>query len=431
MTARRRRGFTLIELLVVISIIGVLMGLLLPAVQAARRSARRIQCTNNIRQVGLAMIGFLNAKNYFPDAGTYGENPAALTPTPTITGSYIYGFLTTPAAFTSAATFSPGNNLQSDTGPLYSWVVDILPYIDQQSYYNDYNRNRVYYATIRPTAGDDPSKPTNDKVANTSIGSLVCPEDISTHTGAGNLSYVVNGGFQRWHAFPFATQTQNPFGWGVSATGQYGNAPGPNWGFGVAVKTGVMFLGTSTGRAPWDARTSSSSIVDGSSTTVLLSENILSGAATGSPLTNGQATNWACPHPNFVMFIGSDSVCNGGSGINGTGDCGQTYPGPLSSRINQTTGTNDDSGTSWNLANNPQTLENINYGLNLTDDGSWPYPSSYHPGGVNVVMCDGSARFVNDNINGVVWSKVLTPSGSKLPPLYRQLPVNADEIGPQ
>jgi len=289
MTARRRRGFTLIELLVVISIIGVLMGLLLPAVQAARRSARRIQCTNNIRQIGLAMIGFLNAKNYFPDAGTYGENPAALNPTPTITSSFIYGFLNTPTTFTSAATFAPTNGLSNDVGPLYSWVVDILPYIDQQSYYNDYNRNRVYYATIRPAAGDDPSKPTNDKVANTSIGSLVCPEDISTHTGAGNLSYVVNGGFQRWHGYPgpgAPAFTANPYGWGVTQAGQYGNAPGPNWGFGVAVKTGVMFLGTSTGRALWDARTSSSSIVDGSSTTVLLSENILSGASTGSALTN-------------------------------------------------------------------------------------------------------------------------------------------------
>src|SRR3982750_1960600 len=79
MTARRRpRGFTLIELLVVIAIIGVLVGLLLPAINAAREAGRRTQCMNNMRQLGLGIQQFLNAKNSFPAAGTYGEAPAAI-----------------------------------------------------------------------------------------------------------------------------------------------------------------------------------------------------------------------------------------------------------------------------------------------------------------------------------------------------------------
>ena len=83
----------------------------------------------------------------------------------------------------------------------------------------------------------------------------------------------------------------------------------------------------------------------------------------------------------------------------------------------------------------PATYDNINYGQNITVEGAFPFTNSAHPGGSNMVFCDGAVRFISSSINGTVYAKIITPAGSRLPVYMRQLPVSTttsptDPIGP-
>ncbi len=100
-----RRGFTLVELLVVIAIIGILVGLLLPAVQAAREAARRMSCSNNLKQMGLALHNYESTFRKLPP-GAYGASQLRGEPSG-----------------------------EDDDG--FGWMVSILPYIEQQPLYVD------------------------------------------------------------------------------------------------------------------------------------------------------------------------------------------------------------------------------------------------------------------------------------------------------
>jgi prepilin-type N-terminal cleavage/methylation domain-containing protein len=119
----RRRGFTLVELLVVIAIIGVLVALLLPAIQAAREAARRNSCLNNIKQICLGLHNHETARNYYPLASTA---PYQATGTFAKIGSLNNASNLPPAAPT-------GN------GDGYSWLVQLLPYMEQQPLFNRIN----------------------------------------------------------------------------------------------------------------------------------------------------------------------------------------------------------------------------------------------------------------------------------------------------
>ena len=109
-----RRGFTLVELLVVIAIIGILVGLLLPAVQAAREAARCTQCQNNLKQIGLALQNFEGTQGMFPPGYVSQPNIAAMGPA------------------------DPGFN---DAGPGWAWLALVLPYVEQGNLSSSLNMN--------------------------------------------------------------------------------------------------------------------------------------------------------------------------------------------------------------------------------------------------------------------------------------------------
>lgn len=174
----KRNGFTLVELLVVIAIIGILIGMLLPAVQQVREAARRTTCANNLRQLGLACMNYESSFQTFP--------PGLNVPIDQGSGSW----------YTSTAG-NIGMPKEPVKGHFASWMVWAFPYMEQNNLYDALDLTQREYVNA-----DGP-----DSVAATVVPNLLCPSDITEDTVQyrdyyfGANSYFGVAGLQTWYIY--------------------------------------------------------------------------------------------------------------------------------------------------------------------------------------------------------------------------------------
>ena len=314
-----RRGFTLVELLVVIAIIGILIGLLLPAVQMARESSRRTSCANNLKQLGLALHGFADTHGHFP-AGRGGPAPLVFSP-----------------------------------------QAYLLPYVEQNGLHSQLD------LTSSPTdlviAGVSYSGATNREAASQTLSLLTCPSDPTEGrvpgSTFGGTNYVGNAGS------------------GALNQGSLADADG------------VFFLTSAV---------SFGKLIDGSSHTAAFSER---------QLGNGESiTDKPVDGSLFILELPNDKQV-------GPTDCETTAIGNWYGQRS----------AKWILGNYGNTLYNHYYTpnvklwdcMNLPQQKAQMTARSYHPGGVNLLCCDGSERFVANAIDAVLWRALATRDGGDIP----------------
>jgi prepilin-type N-terminal cleavage/methylation domain-containing protein/prepilin-type processing-associated H-X9-DG protein len=376
-TQRDSRGFTLIELLVVIAIIAVLIALLLPAVQSAREAARRAQCTNNMKQIGLAVNNYESGNGAIPPSATF-------------------------------ASSNPQLNNYQDQGVL----CRVLPYLEQMADYNSINfMYGVRGIWVVGGAWDDPANDDNwsgdygrsNKTANTTyVSAFLCPSDPNN---GGNNTVLING--------------QNKL---VCTTDYYWNVGLGRWFTGGIVNGPSYSPGAVDYNLPnglcANKTITIASFTDGTSNTVVMSESVQSNS--GQQI-DGLGMVYAGPAWN--QFIGKGSqlsppdwlaaqYCQNTPGLSQDYWWKGEFALSGGHNIYSHTQTPNRRSCYWTNVNSyaPTSSDQDYAGANETMVAA----SSYHPGGVNCLFMDGSVHFIKSSVSFMAWYALATPGGGEV-----------------
>jgi prepilin-type N-terminal cleavage/methylation domain-containing protein/prepilin-type processing-associated H-X9-DG protein len=364
----RSRGFTLIELLVVIAIIAVLIALLLPAVQSAREAARRIQCTNNLKQIGLAMHNYHSTYDTFPMAASKNNR-----------NDPIYG----------------GVSYADYRG--WSAVSQALPFVEQGPLYNAIN------FSFSEEIHDAISNPVNSTIVGTVVAAFMCPSDPNVGKSNNNSYHACYGTTSEWPTGP------------NNGNGDMQNADGTG-------STGLFALWISYGIR--DA-------TDGTSNTLLFSEALTGdakgneptrGVGSGTPGSKYRGNGVVIPNnPSYYQDNFESSAVAAQSMLAGIAACAAEFANPTSTNITSHRGyrwASCSEGSVFNVAQTPNPAFNVcrpQCSANCSDNGSISLPaSSSHPGGINATMADGSVKFLKSTIAQQTWWALGTRAGGEV-----------------
>ncbi len=378
--SRRSRGFTLIELLVVIAIIAVLIALLLPAVQQAREAARRTQCKNNLKQLGLALHNYESSFGQFPMPAVWSVN------------------------VTSGSNGDPSYGL--------AWSMAILPYMDQAALFNSFDFSRPIWsgannqaliaktlpAHICPSTPSIPLAPTTWLASplrgNPSYG--LAPSSDIVVPGWGRSDYIV------------PTDVRSPLYYsltnGSTATRHGFFYAGDAFGSAVVADTNVGTQAAVAAKGYQDGSPTVAKVLDGLSNTIMVAEKA------------GRNQLW---EKGQLFTAGTPDADSGGT---------SDFLAYLSNQNNY-------AGGGWADPNNAEWLDGSNrngmvgsYNKTANGDGSQVNSCpincnnltahswySWHIGSINVAMGDGSVRTINENISDNVLANAITRAGGEVP----------------
>ena len=286
----RHRGFTLVELLVVIAIIGILIALLLPAVQAAREAARKTTCLNQVKQIGTACQNHLDRWKYFPTGGDVAA-PNLI--------NYLQSQGTLPNGNRAGTPF-PANRQGM------GWVFQILPYVESQALYDIYD-NTSNQAAVR------------QELSSAALAWVACPtrRPLTRYTGTGavliDYAAATPGAITQGSPYTHSPEDMNVYWSGRSSTGAGSKTTVPMGGVfeGVIVRTPWTTNGSSTNTTPYTSVASAgtttggtaptANIKDGTSCTMIAGEKCLNpdNYVIGTPDSDdlGWASGWG---PNTI-----------------------------------------------------------------------------------------------------------------------------------